>query len=249
MRGRWRLLLRRIRRLRQRDGAIRVGVSPAILRPGERTVSRKIRTAIVTGVHPYDVIRFNELWRSFREVDPYIQHMEDFVSSAEEARDSYDAVVFYHMIMAPVAEQAAAVLQRVAQRGQGMVVLHHALLAWPGWAFWNDLVGIRERGFGYHYGQSIKVNVRETPHPVLSGTGSWEMTDETYTMQEPDPGSNSDILLTVEHDKSMRAIAWTRAVGSSRVFCFQSGHDAQAWTDTSFRRVLLRGALWCARRI
>jgi type 1 glutamine amidotransferase len=153
------------------------------------------------------------------------------------------------MIMPAPAEQVAAVLQRATERGQGLVILHHALLAYPDWPFWTGLVGIKDRAFGYHHGQKIRVKVPEARHPVTASMQSWNMTDETYTMQEPDLAPASDILLTLDHEKSMNAIAWTRTIGSSRVFCYQGGHDAQTWTHESFRKVLLRGTLWCARRI
>jgi type 1 glutamine amidotransferase len=57
------------------------------------------------------------------------------------------------------------------------------------------------------------------------------------------------VLLTADHPKSMKAIAWTRQHGQSRVFCFQSGHDNDTWENAGFRNVLERGILWCAQRV
>ena len=73
------------------------------------------------------------------------------------------------------------------------------------------------------------------------------MVDETYTMADAGPGS--EILLTIDHPKSMKTIAWTRQFKRSRVFCFQSGHDDRTWANASFREVLRRGIHWCAARI
>ena len=57
------------------------------------------------------------------------------------------------------------------------------------------------------------------------------------------------MLLSVENDKSMKHIAWTRQHEKSRVFCFQSGHDNDTWANPNFREVLRRGIQWCAGRI
>ena len=54
-----------------------------------------IRIAIITGGHSFDLIEFHELFRGFSSLDVYIQHLDDFASSPQEVRDSYDALVFY----------------------------------------------------------------------------------------------------------------------------------------------------------
>ena len=73
------------------------------------------------------------------------------------------------------------------------------------------------------------------------------MIDETYTMT--DAGADSQVLLTYDHPKSMRTIAWTRQYGHSPVFNYQAGHDNDTWQDEHFRTVLRRGILWAGRRL
>ena len=65
----------------------------------------------------------------------------------------------------------------------------------------------------------------------------------------PERGIVPRLLLTVEHPRSIRTIGWTRTFGNCRVFDFQPGHDPVAWNDRSFRAVLRRGILWCARKL
>jgi type 1 glutamine amidotransferase len=69
------------------------------------------------------------------------------------------------------------------------------------------------------------------------------MVDETYVM--PEPGEGSSVLLTTDHAKSMRPLAWTREYGKSRVFSFGCGPDDQTWRTDEFEEVLRRGKLWC----
>jgi uncharacterized protein len=212
-------------------------------RPGAST----LRVAVVTGGHPFDVLNFHKLFRTLPGVDAYIQHMDDFVATPEPVRDQYDVVVFYHMLMAgPPDGPVKTTLEHLGATEQGLIVLHHALLAYPQWSVWSDLVGIADRKFGFHYGQTLQLQVVNHEHPITRGLEPWTMGDETYTMA--DAGQGSEILLTVEHPQSMKAIAWARQFRKSRVLCLESGHDNVTWANPGFREVLQRGLRWCARR-
>jgi len=209
-----------------------------------KTGTAPLRVAVVTGGHPYDVLNFNKLFRTLPGVDAYLQHMEDFVTTPEDVRDQYDVVLFYQML-GQVSAPAKAALEHLGATRQGLVVLHHTMMAYPQWPAWSDLVGIPERSkFGYSGGETFKVQVANRDHPITRGLEPWTMTDETYTL--PEPGAGNEILLTVEHPKSMKAIGWTRTYKQSRVFCLQSGHDNVTWANPGFRELLHRGLRWCA---
>jgi uncharacterized protein len=213
----------------------------------------KPKIAVVTGGHSYDVVNFHALFRSMAgRFEIYIQNMDDFASSPKEVRHAYDAVVFYIMLMDGPKDEGnpwyagkpLTALSELGEAKQGILVLHHAILAYPQWQVWNEIVGIHDRKFGYHIGERIRVEVTNAKHPITQGLKDWEMTDETYTML--DAGAGSEILLSVNHPKSMKHIAWTRQYRNARVFNFQSGHDSATWVDPNFRDVLARGIAWCA---
>jgi hypothetical protein len=214
-----------------------------------------VKTAVVTGGHRFDVVNFHHLFQGLEGVQPYVQHMDDFASSPEEERDSYECVVFYTMLRDSPSDEGRpgyagkpkAALEHLGETGQGILVLHHAILAYPKWPLWSDLVGIGDRSFGYHFSQSVRVETADGAHPITRGVASWEMVDETYTMA--DAGADSEVLLTTGHPNSMRTLAWARTHKNARVFCFQSGHDNETWLDRGFREVLRRGIHWAARRI
>lgn len=206
-----------------------------------------IKVAVITGAHGFDVINFHGLFRSIPEADVYIQHQDDFVFSPEEVRDGYDVVLFYTMIMTTPQEGERAVLEHLGETEQGIFVLHHAILGYPEWSVWENMVGIEGRGFGYHVGQTLQIDIARPDHPITRGLESWEMIDETYTMQEP--GEGNEVLLTADHPKSMKSIAWTRRHKNARVFCFQSGHDNLTWENRNFYEVMRRGIMWAAGRI
>jgi hypothetical protein len=226
--------------------------APADEPAAAKSTGQSISVAVVTGGHAYDVINFHRLFRSLAGVEAVIQHMDDFASSPPQVRESYDAVLFYTMLMQGPANEGQPwyagrpkdALERLGSTPQGIFVLHHALLAYPQWPVWSEIVGIADRKFGYHIGQKLHVNVVDAQHPITRGMHDWDMIDETYTMAKP--GGESKILLTVEHPKSMKAIGWTRQFKKSRVFCLESGHDNQTWANAGFREVLRRGLLWCA---
>ncbi len=213
-----------------------------------------VKTAVVTGGHKYDLVNFHDLFHQLDGVQPYIQHMDDFASSPEEVRDSYDTVVFYTLLTeGPNAEGQAGyagkpktALEHLGETQQGILVLHHAILAYPQWPLWNEIVGIEDRSFRYHVDQSIHIDAKDEKHPITRGISDWDMVDETYTMN--DAGDGNSILLTAAHPKSMKTIAWTRRHKKARVFCFESGHDNQTWQNATFREVLRRGIHWTARR-
>ena len=219
--------------------------------------NKAVSVAVVTGGHQYDVPNFHKLFGRIPNLDVYIQSIDEFASSSQVVRDGYDVVLFYIMMLEGPTDEGLpgyagkpqSALAHLGETEQGIFMLHHALLAYPDWPVWNELVGLKNAwaDFGYEHDQVVRVQVADPEHPITQGLSAWEMVDETYQMNEPD--ADSHILLTLEQEKSMRNIAWTRQYKQSRVFCLQSGHDTQTWQDEHFWRVLERGILWCAGRL
>jgi uncharacterized protein len=215
--------------------------------------NEQLNVAVVTGGHSFDVIGFHELFRSLPEINPIIQHMDDFAATPEAVRDNYDVIVLYHYLLEGPKDEGQpwyagkprSAQQRLGETRQGIVVLHHTVLAYPEWNMWNDLVGIPDRSFSYHLDQRFEAKVTRPDHPITQGCNTWTMTDETYHMASA--GEDSEILLTTEHENSLRSLAWTRQYKQSRVFCTTLGHDRSAWEEPCFRILLERGIKWCAR--
>jgi len=129
-------------------------------------------------------------------------------------------------------------------------VLHHALVAFPEWPLWTELVGIPNRtGITPHFNQTLAVEVADPDHPITRGLPArWTLQDETYGMEAAEPSRGNHLLLTTPHEQSMRTLAWTRTFRDSRVFCYQSGHDDQAFDNPHFRRVIGNALRWLASR-
>tara|TARA_B100001750_G_scaffold153961_1_gene123497 strand:+ start:257 stop:913 length:657 start_codon:yes stop_codon:yes gene_type:complete len=212
-----------------------------------------IRVAVVTGKHTFDVSGFQQMFNSMSNMEFYLQDLENFVADAGRYNDKYDVVLFYNFHQqTPVADERDGTtilnsINRLAENGQGIFVLHHAILAFPHWEIWSQIVGIANRRFGYHGNQNIQTDPMNESHPITSGLKSWQMVDETYTMNEV--GDDSHPLLVINHANSMNKVGWTRNYGNSRVFCYQSGHDNQTFSNPNFRTVVFRGLQWLANRI
>ncbi len=216
-----------------------------------RRSAATLRVAVITGGHGFEEAPFQELFRALPGIEATIQSMDAWASASTEARAASDVVVFYSMLMEGPADDGLpphqgrplSALGDLLRSGQGIVLLHHAILAYPTWTPWSDLVGIGDRRFGYHFGGPVTTDVADATHPITSGLPpSWTLDDETYTMAEP-AGEHVRVLLTTAHQPSMRAIAWTNLVGQTRVFCYQSGHGPGAYRDANFREVLRRGII------
>ena len=110
--------------------------------PMSNASDRPISTAVVTGGHFYEVVGFHRLFRSLDGIDAYIQHMDDFLLAPREERDGYDAVLFFTMLLEGPHGERLQPLQQIAANRQGVVVLHHSILAFPFspfWRRWTDL--------------------------------------------------------------------------------------------------------------
>lgn len=213
-----------------------------------------LRVAVITGNHSFDVPGFHRLFRALPGVDAYIQDLENWVADAGKVRERYDVALFYNMhtttpdaAQGRAAARTRAALEWLGETAQGIVILHHAVLAFPDWPLWSEICGITDRALAsYHHGERLWIEIANPDHPITCGLAPWEIVDETYVMHDADEGN--DVLLTVNHPQSARTIGWTRSYRQARVFCCLLGHDDEAYSNPQFRTVLQRGIQWVARR-
>lgn len=210
-----------------------------------------IDLAVITGAKAHDVRGFHQLFRSMGGITAYIQHIDDYASASQAEREAYHAVLFFFMMPGgPTDEELPGycgkpktALESLGETGQGIIVLHHALLAYPDWGVWDELVGIPDRTLsGYQHDETLEIRVVDRHHTITRGVEDWVMVDEIYQMANT--AEDSQVLLQTSHEGSMETLAWVRQYKASRVFCLQLGHDRQAWEDPNFRTVLQRGIIW-----
>ena len=216
-------------------------------------MSENLNVAVVTGSHPYDVVNFQKMFTNFPDITIYPQHMEDFVTDTGEGRDMYDVVLFYHMFTETPGsketrfnQQMEEVLSKLGNTPQGIFILHHSVVGFPDWELWSQICGIANRVNDEVFeGVEMEFEIEDDSHFITKGLTSWSMEDEVYTIDNANSDDNN-ILITTNHPKSMKTIAWTRKYKKARVFCFSAGHDNQAFSNPNFQEVVKRGIIWTA---
>jgi len=170
---------------------------------------------------------------------------------------SYDAIVMYDMVRGITPEQQES-FKALLARGIGVVSLHHNLGAHRNWGEFAGIIGgkylfkVEKRDgralpqSGYAHGQDMRINVADTNHPITRDIDNFEIHDETYSDFYLAPSSH--VLLTTDHPKADRAVAWTTSYGASRVFYLQLGHDEKAWRHRNYARLIERGIRWVAKQ-
>lgn len=210
-----------------------------------------LRVAVITGGHTFDVIGFHRLFRGLADCDCYIQALEDW-SAGVRAGQRYDVLVFYNMHTdapqdSPGGRATRAAIDGLGQ-GEGLLLLHHAILAFKADTVWDELVGMTDRTIdAWSHDEQLQIQITDPTHPITADLTDFSLVDETYDFRDV-AGQDSHVLLQVDHPGSMSTLAWTRSHGTSRVVNFVPGHDDAAWSNPTFQTLLRRGILWTAGR-
>ena len=218
----------------------------------------KPRVLLTYGGHDFQEQEFFAMWDALPGVSytkaPLPQSADLFKPGLEK---NYDVVVCYDMVgkLTPAQQQG---LLALLDRGIGIVSLHHNLgsnLQWPeyhkviGGTWLNRKQTIDGRDYGpstYEHGQEISVKIADKDHPITKGLSDFVIHDETYGNTYVSPSVH--VLLTADNPKNALPFAWTNHYGKSRVVYLQAGHDAEAWKNPAFPKLLGRSIRWAAEK-
>ena len=135
---------------------------------------------------------------------------------------------------------------QLGETEQGILVLHHAIVAHIEWPLWNEVTGIPDRTITPHFSETVPVDVADPEHPITRGLEAWSQADETYEMNSAEETDGNHTCLPQTTPEACGRSPGRASTAQSRVFCLQLGHDNAAYTHPSFRTVLHRGIQWCA---
>jgi uncharacterized protein len=206
------------------------------------TPDGKLKVAVVTGDHVFDVPEFIDLFRRMNSIDFYMQDLQNYAADMSDVRKFYDVTVFYNMHGVAPDQRSSTAIERLGETKQGIFVLHHGILGFGNWHIWNAVVGIQNRKFTYHPGETVHTEIADPKHPIVAGLKPWDMLDETYKMDGVDDSSH--VILRTQHPKSLSTLAWTRKYRNAPVFCYASGHGKDTYSNASFSTVVERGIQW-----
>jgi type 1 glutamine amidotransferase len=214
----------------------------------------KLRLLVVTGGHGFERDPFFAMFDSFEGMEwREVAHPQANDSYAPETAETYDVLVFYDMNQEISEDQQAAFIA-LLNEGKGVVFLHHALADYQAWEEFGKVIGgcyhlapYTRDGKQYpastfRHGVDINVHVADPAHPVTKGLEDFTIHDEVYGGYSVEPTAHP--LLTTDHPESSEVLAWANEYGKSRIVTIQLGHDARAYQNPSYRRLLSQAIRW-----
>ena len=144
----------------------------------------KIKIGVIVENHPYDIMEFQEMLWSLENCECYVQPFDLFVQDNEN-QEKYDALLFYNMNLPLPQEGSPAyfyLTQRLGEKSQGIILLHHALLSFPKWDLWTRVCGVKVRCedgvFQYHQKETVREHIAEKNHPITKDMQDFSLIDE-----------------------------------------------------------------------
>lgn len=216
----------------------------------------KIRVLLVTGGHAFDAPAFYAVFDGIPGIEytkaDIIKESGVFKPGIEK---QYDVVVRYDMAGKITPEDQKAWLG-LLDAGVGVVALHHCLGSHSDWPDYAKSIGgayvFKEfeadgKKIGksnYSHDQDVRVTVVDKAHPITKGVEDFSIHDEVYGNCYVAPGVH--VLLKTDHPKSTPELSWTTKAGKSPVAYLMLGHDAKAYQNPAFKKLIENSIRWAA---
>jgi len=165
----------------------------------------------------------------------------------------YDVIMFLNTSGDVLGTRGQRAFRTFVKRGGGYVGVHAASDTEYEWPWYGRLVGAYFKG--HPPVQRATVRVETASHPstrMLPDT--WTRRDEWYDFHS-NPRDSVEVLLTLDESTyeggamgDDHPIAWHRTVGEGRSWYTGGGHTAASFQEDLFRKHLLGGLRWAARR-
>jgi type 1 glutamine amidotransferase len=207
--------------------------------------SAKVKALLITGGHDHDAA-FYSLFEGYDELDrlPILTSGDAF---KKDIRGKYDVIIMYDFTR-ELDEPARKVLRDFVEGGGGVVVLHHALLNYQSWAWWDDeVVGGSYRLSRPSSAVKDDQQIYVTPvgdHPVTAGLAPFHIQDEAYKNLRMSPKIRP--LLTTDNPTSDVNLAWVGPLEGAKVVAIQLGHGPSAFGHPSYRALVHNAVVWAA---
>lgn len=217
---------------------------------------KKVNVLLITGGHDFDKKGFARMMDRLPGITyDWVEHPDAYAKLKAGEIKKYDVVLLYDMPK-DIPEKSRADFIGMLKKGKGLVSLHHAFCSYDFWPEYVSIIGGRYHHYKwmkngveqpvstYKHDVTFTVRVEDASHPVTKGVADFEITDETYGRAEILPTVHP--LLSTEEPTASPLIGWTNRYGKSQVVTLLLGHDAKAWENPSFLKLLSQAIHWTA---
>jgi type 1 glutamine amidotransferase len=218
----------------------------------------KIRVLLTSGGHGFQAEPFYAAFDAMPDVEYTKAELPKEAGLLKPGLEKdFDCIVMYDMVPAIKPDQQQAFV-KLLEKGIGVVSLHHNLGAHRDWDEFRKIIGgkfcLKDQVIDgeeykktpWSHGEQLKVTVVDKEHPITKGVKDFEIHDETYGKYYTAPGIH--VLLKTDHPKNNPDLAWTTSYGKSRVVYLMLGHDAHAYKNPNFRKLVHQSIRWAAGR-
>jgi type 1 glutamine amidotransferase len=209
--------------------------------------AKKVQVLVLYGGHGFPEKSFREVFESFPDMKcTFVE--EKVGGEAFENIDNwpYDAIVFYNFEKKP-SDKAKENLLKLADRGVGLVVLHHGIHAYKTWPEFKKIAGITSFVIDSKDDVDYTVHVEDATHPIVKGLKDFAVKDETYKGNAAE--ADVHVILTTDEPLNYKAIAWTHTYHKSPVCFLQLGHGTSIYGQAEYRAVLGNAVRWVAGKL
>ena len=223
-----------------------------------KALSQKIRVLVVTGGHAFEKEPFFKQFQDNPDITyQAVEHPNAHAMLKAEAAKQYDVIVMYDFGQ-EISEEAKADFVARLKEGKGLVVLHHAIAAYPAWPEYCNIIGahyylaptnvhgVFKPRSAWKEDMHFRIHVPDPGHPVTRGITDFDTHDETYKWF--DVARECHPLLTTDEPESNPVIAWAKTYKGARVVLIQSGHDHFAYENPNYQQILRQAIRWTARK-
>lgn len=208
-----------------------------------------VKALLITGGHDHEV-SFYSLFNGYSDLN-WLPILTSAMAFKNDLRGKYDTLIMYDFTR-ELDDAGKKTLREYVESGGGVVVLHHALLNYQSWDWWNnDVVGgsYRLSRVGTTPSSSVKNDqqIDVTPareHPITAGLGPFHINDEAYKNLRM--SAKIRPLLTTDNPTSDTNVAWLSPDERYRVVAIQLGHGHTAHAHPSYRALVHNAILWAA---
>jgi len=156
-------------------GAVVMGLAAR----AESADTGKLKVLVVTGGHGYDKKTFPKAFEGQADIDFKIA--EGGKPFEDISKWDHDVMVLYNFKQ-KISEKSRANFLKLLERGVGLVVMHHAVAAYPDWIEYEKIIGatyslkkgLVRNGMKYmrpvwKHGVDFNVRIEDRTHPITKG--------------------------------------------------------------------------------